>query len=223
MPAEIISKPRSATTRRRCANSARACSESLQIPVFSSIWVAKISVLTHPFKSVPTASITSSAADVSRRAPSTRSSSSSTPIESGGELPKRCSRVFFSAVVIGLATTRSGQFPSMTESREDLPPDAQDPTDREEEEAAATEAARIGGRSGMEEMDEAERATAEHGGGESEGFEEAEELLEGQATHGDPGTDPLGVLSEPEQEPDPAVYGEADGVDSTEIDEGSTP
>jgi hypothetical protein len=56
---------------------------------------------------------------------------------------------------------------------------------REEEEAAAAEAARIGGRSGMEEMDEAERAAAEHGGGEAEGFEEAEKLLVEQATHED--------------------------------------
>jgi hypothetical protein len=50
----------------------------------------------------------------------------------------------------------------------------------DEEDAAAAEAARFGGRSGMEDMDPAERAAAEHGGGESEGFEEAEELLEEQ-------------------------------------------
>jgi hypothetical protein len=50
-----------------------------------------------------------------------------------------------------------------------------------EEEAAAAEAARIGGRSGMEDKDPAERAAAEHGGGESEGFEEADELLRDQA------------------------------------------
>lgn len=86
---------------------------------------------------------------------------------------------------------------------------------REEEEAAGGEAARIGGRSGMEGMEEAKRAAAEHGGGEAEGFEQAEELLEEQATHGDPAVDPLGNASEPEEK-DPSVHGEADEVDSTE-------
>ena len=73
----------------------------------------------------------------------------------------------------------------------------------------------------MEEMDEAERATAEHGGGESEGFEEAEELLEEQAAHGEPGANPLTDVSAPEAEPDPGVYGEADEVESTETEEDS--
>jgi hypothetical protein len=89
---------------------------------------------------------------------------------------------------------------------------------REEEQAAAAEAARIGGRSGMEGMDEAKRASAEHGGGEAEGFEEAEELLEEQATHGDPAVNPLRDAGAPEQERDPAAYGEADGVESTETE-----
>lgn len=81
---------------------------------------------------------------------------------------------------------------------------------REEEDAAAAEARRIGGRSGMEGMDEAERASAEHGGGESEGFEEAEELLEEQASHGDPSVRPIEDAGAPEEEPDPGTYGEAD-------------
>jgi hypothetical protein len=89
---------------------------------------------------------------------------------------------------------------------------------REEEAAAAAEAARIGGRSGMEGMDEAQRAAAEHGGGESEGFEEAEELLEQQATHGEPSISPLADLGEPEEEEDPSVHGEADQVESTETE-----
>jgi hypothetical protein len=89
---------------------------------------------------------------------------------------------------------------------------------REEEEAAAAEAARIGGRSGMEGMGEAERASAEHGGGEAEGFEEAEELLEEQASHGDPSTDPLRDAGAIEEEEDPAAYGEADTVESTETE-----
>jgi hypothetical protein len=89
---------------------------------------------------------------------------------------------------------------------------------REEEDAAATEAAEIGGRSGMEGMDEADRAAAEHGGGEAEGFEEAEELLEEQATHGDPAVNPLRDAAAAEAEEDPAAYGEADEVESTETD-----
>lgn len=86
-------------------------------------------------------------------------------------------------------------------------------TVREEEEAAAAEARRIGGRSGMEGMDPAERASAEHGGGEAEGFEEAEDLLEEQATHGDASVDPLRDAPAPEAEEQVAVYGEADEVD----------
>ena len=86
---------------------------------------------------------------------------------------------------------------------------------REEEEAAAAEAARIGGRSGMEGMDEAKRASAEHGGGE-----EAEELLAEQASHEDPTVDPLRDAGSVEEEPDPATYGEADHIDSTETERG---
>jgi hypothetical protein len=89
---------------------------------------------------------------------------------------------------------------------------------REEEEAAAAEARRIGGRSGMEGMDEAERASAEHGGGESEGFEEAEELLEEQASHGDPTVNPLRDAGEVEADEDRSVHGEADELESTEAD-----
>jgi hypothetical protein len=90
---------------------------------------------------------------------------------------------------------------------------------REEEEAAAAEARRIGGRSGMEDMDEAERAAAEHGGGEAEGFEEAEELLEEQASHGDPAVNPLSDMSEPEAEEEPGTFAEPDEVESTETEE----
>lgn len=89
---------------------------------------------------------------------------------------------------------------------------------RQEEDAAAAEAARIGGRSGMEDMDEAERSAAEHGGGEAEGFEEAEKLLEDQASHGDPAVDPLQDAPPVEPDRDPAVYGDADQIESTETD-----
>jgi hypothetical protein len=87
---------------------------------------------------------------------------------------------------------------------------------REEEEAAKGEAARIGGRSGMEDMEEEKRGPAEHGAGEAEGFEQAEELLEGQATHADPSVDPLREAPAAEEEEDPSVHGEADEVDSTD-------
>ncbi len=86
----------------------------------------------------------------------------------------------------------------------------------EEEEAAAAEAAGIGGRSGMEGMEEAERSVAEHGGGEAEGFEQAEELLEEHATHGDPAIDPLRDAAAVEEEEDPSVHGEADEIASSE-------
>ncbi len=90
---------------------------------------------------------------------------------------------------------------------------------RTEEELAAAEAARIGGRSGMEGKDEAERATAEAGGGVSEGFEEAEELLVEQASHGDPAVEPLSDRSAPEAEMDPSTHGEADEIESTETED----
>jgi hypothetical protein len=104
----------------------------------------------------------------------------------------------------------------MTESPEGIPPE--DDIVEAEEDAAAAEAARIGGRSGMEGMDEAERASAEHGGGEAEGFEEAEELLQENASHGDPAADPLADAPAPEAEPDPGTHGEADRIESTETD-----
>jgi hypothetical protein len=106
------------------------------------------------------------------------------------------------------ARRNAGQSNAM---RDETPRD--DPLVEEEEDAAAAEAARIGGRSGMEGLDEAERGAAEHGGGESEGFEEAEELLEEQASHGDPVGDPLRDAPDVEPEEDPATYGEADEVE----------
>ena len=92
---------------------------------------------------------------------------------------------------------------------------------RKEEEAAAAEAGRIGGRSGMEGMDEAERARAEHGGGESEGFEEAEALLEELASHSSPYANPIRDAGAVEADEDHAVHGEPDRIESTEVDEDS--
>ena len=54
-----------------------------------------------------------------------------------------------------------------------------DPVERDverEEAEAAREAANIGGRSGTEDLPEEERPLAEAGEGESEGFEQSEEL-----------------------------------------------
>ena len=90
----------------------------------------------------------------------------------------------------------------------------EDPFDplADEEEAAAAEAAEIGGPDPYPESDPAERPLIEGGEGESEGFELAEEQLERNASHADPGGNPLGDAFTPESESDrsPAEYGEAD-------------
>ena len=57
--------------------------------------------------------------------------------------------------------------------------------EQEETDAAAAEAARIGGVAGDEDLDPAQRPVIEAGGGEAEGFEEAEEALIEHASHGD--------------------------------------
>ncbi len=57
--------------------------------------------------------------------------------------------------------------------------------EQEESDAAATEAARIGGLVGEVGVDPAQRAVIEAGGGVSEGFEQAELALIDHASHGD--------------------------------------
>jgi hypothetical protein len=57
--------------------------------------------------------------------------------------------------------------------------------EQDEIDAAAAEAAQIGGVAGDEDLDPAQRAVIEGGGGEAEGFEEAEEALVEHASHGD--------------------------------------
>lgn len=97
---------------------------------------------------------------------------------------------------------------------EEPPPEQEsgleDPRVREESDAAAAEAAAIGGRA-PEEGDPAERPLREAGQGESEGFEEAEAELEERAAHGEPAGIPPEHLPEPE-EPIDAEFGEADEV-----------
>jgi hypothetical protein len=57
--------------------------------------------------------------------------------------------------------------------------------EQEEADAAAAEAAGIGGVTGAEDLDPAQRPVTEAGGGVSEGFEEAERELIEHASHGD--------------------------------------
>jgi hypothetical protein len=97
------------------------------------------------------------------------------------------------------------------------------PTDALEiaaEEDAAAEAGAIGGISGEEGLPEAQRPLAEAGEGEAEGFEQAEEALVENASHGDGGADPLGDRFTPEEAAAEGLstYGEADQVEVSEDD-----
>jgi hypothetical protein len=94
-----------------------------------------------------------------------------------------------------------------------------------EEAAAAAEASGIGGpRLDDAHGDEAFEAVYEAGGGESEGFELAEEQLIDNATHGGGRADPIGDAFTPEAESDErtAVDGEADEERVSELDEDDT-
>ncbi len=120
--------------------------------------------------------------------------------------------------------------PDDTPAEENLTPvdaeetDADDERAREEADAAAKEAGQIGGRSGVENLPESERAPAEAGGGVSEGFEQSEELLREQAQHGDSFADPLADRLTPEGAAgrDHGEYGEADSEKSSEDDDDAT-
>jgi hypothetical protein len=90
----------------------------------------------------------------------------------------------------------------------------------EEEAAAAADAARIGGRAGDEDdFDPAMRPVYEAGGGEAEGFEQAEADLVENASHGDGHGDPEtdAFAGEVESDRSGAAYGEPDEVDTTEV------
>jgi hypothetical protein len=67
--------------------------------------------------------------------------------------------------------------------------------------------------------DEARRPVEEGGGGEAEGFEQAERELEEHASHAEEGGDPVSDAFSPEAESDraSAKYGEPDEVDPTEV------
>ena len=94
-----------------------------------------------------------------------------------------------------------------------------DPIAYEEAEAAAAEAARIGGPAPDDSVeDPAQRPVVEGGEGEAEGFELAEEELIENASHGDQKHFPDGDAPPPE-EPTEAVYGEADEEIPRDADE----
>jgi hypothetical protein len=96
-------------------------------------------------------------------------------------------------------------------------PGAEDSTLAGEEEGAAAEAGRIGGPAPETEGDEASRPVEEGGGGEAEGFEQAERELEEGATHGENRWDPETDAFTAEEDEPSTVYGEADEVDPTEV------
>lgn len=84
----------------------------------------------------------------------------------------------------------------------------------EEADAAAAEAARIGGVAGDEDLDPAERPVIEGGGGVAEGFEQAEQELIEEAGHGEPSHDPDADSFEMDAESGriPDQHGEPDEV-----------
>jgi hypothetical protein len=98
----------------------------------------------------------------------------------------------------------AGIGPPMTEREDDF--------ELSEEDLAAAEAGEIGGPGPEYEGDEEDRALEEGGEGEAEGFEQAEQELEEQASHGEPRYDPEVDEFPPEEESDlsGAEYGEAD-------------
>jgi hypothetical protein len=95
-----------------------------------------------------------------------------------------------------------------------------DPLEDSETEAAAAEAASIGGVAGDEDLDPADRAVYEAGGGEAEGFEQSEELLIEHASHGDQHSARMALYQAGQDEEAGAQteYGEADDVRSSEFD-----
>ncbi|HWH45569.1 MAG TPA: hypothetical protein VNT32_12640 [Thermoleophilaceae bacterium] len=87
-----------------------------------------------------------------------------------------------------------------------------DTTAEREAELASAEAGAIGGPDAQADLPEAERPVAEAGGGEAEGFEQAEEMHRERAENLDAGAKPHVDAPAPEAESDrsSAEYGEAD-------------
>jgi len=101
---------------------------------------------------------------------------------------------------------------------ESTPEPERDPVAEEEAEAAAAEAARIGGPVPDAVEDPAQRPVVEGGEGESEGFELAEEELIENASHGDQKHFPDSDAPPPE-EPTETEFGEADEEIPRDADE----
>lgn len=93
-----------------------------------------------------------------------------------------------------------------------------DPIADEEAEAAAAEAAEIGGPAPDDLTDPAQRPLVEGGEGEAEGFELAEQELIDRASHGDQKHFPDIDVPEPE-EPTDTAFGEADEEIPQDADE----
>jgi hypothetical protein len=100
------------------------------------------------------------------------------------------------------------------------PEEERDPIAEEEAEAAASEAAEIGGPAPDDPVDDpAERPLVEAGQGESEGFEVAEAELVDNAEHGDQKRFPNRDAGRPEEPSDTSAFGEADEVIPQDADE----
>jgi hypothetical protein len=93
--------------------------------------------------------------------------------------------------------------------------------EQEEASAAAVEAAGIGGVTGEESLDPAQRPVIEAGGGVSEGFEEAERALIEHASHGDqqPAHTILHDQGPPEEQGAAHEDSESDHERSSELDD----
>jgi hypothetical protein len=103
-------------------------------------------------------------------------------------------------------------------SAESRPEEGRDPIAEEEAEAAASEAARIGGTVPDDGIDPADRPLAESGEGQAEGFELAEEELIDNAEHGDQKRFPNRDAGAPE-EPTDTAFGEPDQAIPQEADQ----
>lgn len=89
--------------------------------------------------------------------------------------------------------------------------------EQDEIDAAAAEAAGIGGVAGDEDLDPAQRPVIEGGGGEAEGFEEAEAALIEHASHGDQQSAHAIMHDAGLPEDEGAIGGEADHERSSEV------
>jgi hypothetical protein len=100
------------------------------------------------------------------------------------------------------------------------PEEERDPIADEEAEAAASEAAEIGGPTPDDPVeDPAERPLVEAGEGEAEGFELAEAELINNAEHGDEKRFPNRDAGRPEEPTDTTAFGEADEEIAQDADE----